>query len=157
MKTITAIIAAAALCIALAACDAQSDASETKPAGSAAAPTAAPASSVPGDPKSCKRNEAGQTECLIAAFGLTQCADAAVLGSMYRDNARDGTHQHRTAYGVDAACLDNIREAAITRGLRKNGKGEFVGELEPGYREAIIIGLQVSADGTVIEWERTKE
>ncbi len=150
-------VATGALFIALVACDAQSDPPEPKPARSAATPTAAPASSVPGDPKSCERNEAGQTRCLIEAFGLTQCADAAILGSMYRDNAKDGTHQHRTAYGVDAACLDNIREAAIARGLRANDKGEFVGELEPGYREAIIIGLQVSADGTVIEWERTKE
>ncbi len=76
---------------------------------------------------------------------------------MFRDNAKDGTHQHRTAFGINAACLADLREATIKRGLRKNARGELVGELQEGYRELVIIGLQVSADGTVIEWERTQE
>ncbi len=76
---------------------------------------------------------------------------------MFRDNAKEGSYQHRTAFGIDALCLDNLREAAVKRGLRKNERGEFTGDLGAGYDELLVIGLQISTDGTVIEWERNQE
>lgn len=105
----------------------------------------------------CGRDAQGQVECLAAAFKTEKCDDAAILGSMFKDNAKTDAHEYRTAFGVQNKCVEDLREAALRRGLRANERGEFVGELEDGYRETLIIGLQVSTDGTVIEWERIKQ
>ncbi|MGB3470240.1 MAG: hypothetical protein WBA51_05410 [Erythrobacter sp.] len=105
----------------------------------------------------CGRDAQGQVACLVAAFDTDQCDDAVILGSFFKDNEKTETHEYRTAYGVKNDCVETLREGALRRGLRANERGEFVGELEDGYRETLIIGLQVSTDGTVIEWERIKQ
>lgn len=109
------------------------------------------------DPASCDRDETGQIACLGDRFALTECDKGAVLGSMFRENEAKGTYQYRTAFGLDRSCISELREAAPKRGLRKNDKGEFVLDRGEGYRETLIIGLQVSADGSVVEWERVQE
>lgn len=105
----------------------------------------------------CERDADGQTACLIQAFQLEQCDSAAVLGSMFRENEVGATYAHRTAFGVDAACAAELREVSRKRGLRENDKGEFVLTHEGGYRETLIFGLQISEDGSVVEWERTQQ
>ncbi|MEM7664606.1 MAG: hypothetical protein AAF250_02000 [Pseudomonadota bacterium] len=105
----------------------------------------------------CERDADGQTACLIQAFQLERCDSAAVLGSMFRENEAEATYAHRTAFGVDATCAAELREVSRKRGLRENDKGEFVLTREGGYRETLIFGLQISEDGSVVEWERTQQ
>ena len=76
---------------------------------------------------------------------------------MFRENERAETFEHRTAYGIDGKCLADLQEAAKRRNFREDDKGELVAKPRTGYREKLIIGLQISADGNVIEWERVQE
>ncbi|MEM9501857.1 MAG: hypothetical protein AAF941_08425 [Pseudomonadota bacterium] len=109
------------------------------------------------DPASCDRDADGQTACLAQTFKADACNEASVLGSMFRENEKEGTYSHRTAFGVDSACVAQIRAAAPKRRLREDGRGAFVLDREDGYRETLTIGLQISQNGSVVEWERAKE
>ncbi|MDJ0641331.1 MAG: hypothetical protein QNJ15_00805 [Erythrobacter sp.] len=105
----------------------------------------------------CGRDAESQVSCFVRAFKLKECDAAQVLGSMFRANDAADTYEHRTAYGLDNACLADLEGAAKRRNLRENEQGELVARRKNGYREKLIIGLQVSPDGTVVEWERTQE
>ncbi len=109
------------------------------------------------DPASCERDAAGQVACLNSAFELESCGDAQVLGSMFRENEADHTHSYRTAYGLSNGCVEELKTAAKRRNFRENDKGELIAKPRTGYRETLIIGLQISADGSVVEWERIQE
>lgn len=109
------------------------------------------------DPNTCERDAEGQLICLNERFSLKQCGDARVLGSMFRQNEEQGTYSYRTAFGLKNACVGELKEAATRSLLKENDKGEFVLERQDGYREMLIIGMQISEDGSVVEWERTKE
>ena len=105
----------------------------------------------------CGRDEAGQVSCLVSAFDLKECGEAKVLGSMFRANEAEETFEHRTAFGLDNACFAELETAARRRNFNEDDKGELVAKSANGYRETLIIGLQISADGSVVEWERTQE
>lgn len=109
------------------------------------------------DPASCERDGDGQIECLKQSFGLTECGEAAVLGSMFRDNDASKAYSHRTAFGLGNSCVEDLRDGATSLGFRENDRGELVGRLREGYSETLIFGLQVSTDGSVVEWEREKQ
>lgn len=76
---------------------------------------------------------------------------------MFRENEADGTYSFRTAYGIDADCLAELNDAARKNSFREDEKGTLVAKPRTGYRETIIIGLQISQDGTVVEWEREQQ
>lgn len=149
--------AAFILALGLIGCEDSSEQPPSNPTATDQATGSKPVNSSEYDPDACERDAKGQTACLAQTFAAEECADASVLGSAFRSNDKKKTFWHRTAYGVSAECLDALREAASRRLLSENDNGEFVLERQDGYREALIIGLQVSEDGTVIEWERGKE
>ncbi|MEO0461711.1 MAG: hypothetical protein AAF127_01170 [Pseudomonadota bacterium] len=107
-------------------------------------------------PDACERDANSQLACFLNTFELEQCDGTTALSSMFKDTEAEGTYEHVTLFGVSDVCLDELKGKALTRGLRENDRGEFAGEIESGYREALIIGMQTSKDGTVIQWERTK-
>ena len=76
---------------------------------------------------------------------------------MFRANEAEETFEHRTAFGLDNACFAELETAARRRNFNEDDKGELVAKSANGYRETLIIGLQISADGSVVEWERTQE
>ncbi len=95
--------------------------------------------------------------CLVERFELKSCDSATVLGSMFRANEADETYSYRTAYGLSSDCVSELQDAANQRSFRENDKGELIAKQRSGYRETLIIGLQVSPDGSVVEWERIQE
>lgn len=105
----------------------------------------------------CERDAAGQMACLIERFELESCDSATVLGSMFRANEADETYSYRTAYGLSSDCVTELKVAAERSSFRENDKGELIAKQRSGYRETLIIGLQVSPDGSVVEWERIQE
>jgi hypothetical protein len=142
--------------LALAAC--ASEAPEPAPRDDSAAVSTAPSAAPSRSdlPDACARDAKAQVACLIAAFALDQCDDATALSSMFKDNAAQQSYEHRTVYGIGAACLAELEDKARLRGLVANERGEFAGEIESGYSESLIIAMQTSQDGTVIEWGRTR-
>jgi len=109
------------------------------------------------DPASCGRDAEGQVACLTSKFELESCAATQVLGSTFRGNETEGSHSHRTAYGLTSDCISELITAAKRRNFRENDKGELIVTPRTGYRETLIIGLQISAGGSVVEWERVQE
>lgn len=110
-----------------------------------------------GLPDACERGADAQVACLIEAFALEQCDDASAFSSMFKDTEAKGTYEHRTVYGISNDCLAEIRRKAPMRGLNEAEGGGFAGEVEESYREGLIIAMQTSGGGTVIEWERTRQ
>ncbi|WP_298466245.1 hypothetical protein [uncultured Erythrobacter sp.] len=150
----------AVLVLALGACDNAPSQPEAQPKQPAAVgkPVASPLTGdATSETETCERDAAGQVACLNEKFALELCGGAQVLGSMFRENEADGTYSFRTAYGLNADCLSELKDAARKNSFREGDKGELVAKPRTGYRETIIIGLQISQDGTVVEWERTKE
>ena len=151
-------MATASLALVVGGCSDASETSRTDDTGSTAskASVVATNSTTPSTAE-CDQDAAGQVSCLVSAFDLEKCSDAKVLGSMFRANEAEGSFEHRTAFGLDKACLAELEASAKRRNFSEDDKGELVAKSTDGSREKLIIGLQISADGSVVEWERTKE
>lgn len=106
--------------------------------------------------KSCERSAAGQSACLIEAFSLTECSEIEPLGSAFRDNEKDGTYQHRTAFSAPAQCIAELRKAADRRGFSAGDERRWVDPYRPDYSELLLITVTSPAEYGSIEWERTK-
>ncbi|MEL6528656.1 MAG: hypothetical protein AAFQ27_01760 [Pseudomonadota bacterium] len=153
------LVAALALTVGLSGCGDRSDTSERNNTPETGSPSVeqAPAAASSVQSEECGRDAAGQVDCLARSFAVENCSAGQVLGSMFRENEVEETHSYRTAYGLSSDCVVELKSAAKRRGFRENDKGELIAKPRSGYRETLIIGLQISADGSVVEWERVQE